>query len=359
MSTSAAYSGLESSPPSSKTRRSSALRSASSSSSASGRRSAAGAAADSSNDDDEGWHHINTGAAHDAPPMKSKTNKMRNANSASSFQIGHDDDNDDDEESDDNDNNDEYDDDDDDDEDDDYTPTLNQHLSGRTTLLRPRSTCRCSLLLQTFLAVGAIFAVIAMIRNGPTMKNNLRRHPNNNPNKSGEMITVVAHAAYEPMHSSRLEEYDAKLTLYRHLATGAEFLAYIPDSKEGTLAGGKSGKSKGKAGGGSDEGGGYDPKPDKVFGVAFRTKPESNTGVPHILEREFSSLVGCSVHAYILNNLCTHFVHDVPLLPSDDLSSFCSHPMPLSNQTRSYADRRNTHPVIPLLIYSRVPYRPS
>ena len=35
---------------------------------------------------------------------------------------------------------------------------------------------------------------------------------------------------------------------------------------------------------GSDEA--YDPKPDKVFGVAFRTKPESSTGVPHILERE-------------------------------------------------------------------------
>ncbi|EED88712.1 metalloprotease, partial [Thalassiosira pseudonana CCMP1335] len=64
----------------------------------------------------------------------------------------------------------------------------------------------------------------------------------------------VGHAAYDTLHSSWLEEYEARLTLYRHRATGAEYLA------------------------------GYDPKPDKVFGVAFRTKPESSTGVPHILE---------------------------------------------------------------------------
>ena len=152
--------------------------------------------------------------------------------------------------------------------------------------------------MQAVLSIAALLAVVAMIRNGPTLKNNyLRRHPNynkNNKNGGGEMmITVVAHAAYEALHSSRLEEYDAQLTLYRHKATGAEFLSFIPHSKEGTMPGGggaSGGKTKNKAGGGSE---GYDPKPDKVFGVAFRTKPESSTGVPHILERELLFVLPC------------------------------------------------------------------
>jgi hypothetical protein len=276
-----AYSGLDSSPPpsSSRTRRNSALSGASS-----GRGSAA--AADNDDDDDEDWHHIKRGTADDDDPSSKRNTAERKSHlssSSSSFEIGHDDD-DNDEYSDDNDNsNHEYDDDDDNDDDDlsdQYTPTLNQHLSGRTTLLRPRTTiCRCSILVQTILSIIAILAVIAMIHNGPpaAISNHLRRPNNNDNNKhSGEMITVVAHKAYEALHSSRLEEYDAKLTLYRHKVTGAEFLAYIPDHSSH-----EEGSNKGNGGGG------YDPKPDKVFGVAFRTKPESSTGVPHILEREF------------------------------------------------------------------------
>jgi hypothetical protein len=54
-------------------------------------------------------------------------------------------------------------------------------------------------------------------------------------------------------------------------------LAFIPDA----VTSGPS--TNGNTGRGEE----YDPKPDKVFGVAFRTKPESSTGVPHILEREF------------------------------------------------------------------------
>jgi hypothetical protein len=286
-----AYSGLDSSlpPSSSRTRRISALSGASS-----GRGSAADND-DNDDNDDEDWHHIKRGTAdEDDPTSKRNTTitaerKSHLSSSSSSFEIGHDDD-DNDEYSDDNDNsNHEYDDDDDDDDDDlsdQYTPTLNQHLSGRTTLLRPRTTiCRCSILVQTILSIIAILAVIAMIHNGPpaAISNHLRRPNNNDNNKhSGEMITVVAHKAYEALHSSRLEEYDAKLTLYRHQVTGAEFLAYIPDHSSNNEEG-KSNKGKGGGGGG----GGYDPKPDKVFGVAFRTKPESSTGVPHILEREF------------------------------------------------------------------------
>ena len=88
----------------------------------------------------------------------------------------------------------------------------------------------------------------------------------------------VGHAAYDALSSGRLEEYGASLTLYRHKATGAEFLAYVPD-------GTRRGPSSGTGSSGRGEGGaGYDPKPDKVFGVSFRTRPESSTGVPHVLE---------------------------------------------------------------------------
>lgn len=144
----------------------------------------------------------------------------------------------------------------------DHTPSLSQHLSGRTTLLawRPREQLRCITLILITLALAAIFAYVE--------RNDVPRlgHP---PGAVG-----VGHAAYDSVHSSWLEEYEARLTLYRHRATGAEFLAYVPDAT-------RTGPNY------DSDNGGYDPKPDKVFGVAFRTKPESSTGVPHILEREF------------------------------------------------------------------------
>ena len=80
----------------------------------------------------------------------------------------------------------------------------------------------------------------------------------------------VTHAAYSVLDSSWLQEYDARLTLYKHMSTGAEFLAFIPNTTKSTSTGE----------------GGYNPKPDKVFGISFRTKPEKNNGVAHILERE-------------------------------------------------------------------------
>lgn len=144
----------------------------------------------------------------------------------------------------------------------DHTPSLSQHLSGRTTLLawRPREQLRCITLILVTLVLAAIFAYVE--------RSDVPRlgHP---PGAVG-----VGHAAYDSVHSSWLEEYEARLTLYRHRATGAEFLAYVPDAT-------RTGPNY------DSDNGGYDPKPDKVFGVAFRTKPESSTGVPHILEREF------------------------------------------------------------------------
>eukprot|EP00956_Cyclotella_meneghiniana_P032877 scaffold91887_cov39-Cyclotella_meneghiniana.AAC.6 len=103
----------------------------------------------------------------------------------------------------------------------------------------------------------------------------------------------VGHSSYDTLSSISLEEYEAHLTLYRHRATGAEFLAFVPDS---SVRGNHNVGGKNKKGGSvitsssendNEENYYYDPKPDKVFGVAFRTKPESSTGVPHILEREY------------------------------------------------------------------------
>jgi Zn-dependent M16 (insulinase) family peptidase len=140
-----------------------------------------------------------------------------------------------------------------------YTPTLRQHLSGRTTL-RQKWRLRCVTLASlTFLVLCTIFY---LDYHNPSKSTKMRHPP---PGAVG-----VGHAAYDTIESSFLEEYNARLTWYKHRSTGAEFLAFVPDST-------RNGPSDGG-------GGGYDPKPDKVFGVAFRTKPESSTGVPHILE---------------------------------------------------------------------------
>lgn len=273
-----AYSSLQTSPPlTNKPRNSSAL--------------SRGGAAVKGDDDDEDWHHIVRDGA--SQPTKSpmevtsttmmgETSQSALSTSLSSFEIGQDDDEDEEDDDEDSSNddeqgnevNDDYDEEDDDDEfdlTDQYTPTLNQHLSGRTTLLRPLRR-RCSIL-QKILLMAAVIAVVAIVKHGHDHANSQKKNSLRHPPNSNNVATVVAHVAYDALHSSRLEEYNAKLTLYRHKATGAEFLAYIPDSdsKEGPAPKG---------------GGGYDPKPDKVFGVSFRTKPESSTGVPHILERE-------------------------------------------------------------------------
>lgn len=101
----------------------------------------------------------------------------------------------------------------------------------------------------------------------------------------------VGHASYDTLTSVRIDEYQARATLYRHRATGAEFLAVVPDAARNGGGGGGGGGTTTAAGGGEQGEYYYDPKPDKVFGVAFRTKPESSTGVPHILERKWEACI--------------------------------------------------------------------
>ncbi|KAL9189535.1 hypothetical protein ACHAXT_009210 [Thalassiosira profunda] len=215
-------------------------------------------------DDEEGWLQVPGDSPRRGPSSLHRTNdgpEEGEARSLSSnqqaFEIGDVDDDDEDY-----DDGDEYEDASDDEESyglTDHTPTLAQHLSGRTTLLawRPKEAVRCIsiALITVALAVGVFYAKDKDVAT-------LRRPPG---------AVGVGHAAYDTVHSSWLSEYEAQLTLYRHRATGAEYLAFVPDAT----------RNGPNAGGG---GGGYDPKPDKVFGVAFRTKPESSTGVPHILE---------------------------------------------------------------------------
>jgi hypothetical protein len=123
---------------------------------------------------------------------------------------------------------------------------------------RPKELFRCCIL-----SIAIVLAIVFAPKREPLFRSS---HPP--PGAVG-----VGHSSYDTIQSTRLEEYDARLTLYRHRATGAEFLAYVPDAVTANFKGGS----------GEDD---YDPKPDKVFGVAFRTKPESSTGVPHILERK-------------------------------------------------------------------------
>jgi hypothetical protein len=150
------------------------------------------------------------------------------------------------------------------DEEEEYELTSGRRATRFSSGWRPKELVRCCILCLVLISVG-VFA--------PRGDNGLlplfgSSHPP--PGAVG-----VGHSSYDTLQSTRLTEYEARLTLYRHRATGAEFLAFVPDKvTSGFKGGGVSGEE-------------YDPKPDKVFGVAFRTKPESSTGVPHILEREF------------------------------------------------------------------------
>ena len=160
----------------------------------------------------------------------------------------------------------------------------------------PLARGRPALVLALLAAAAAAVAFLRRRGGGrPSFLSSPRRPP---PGADG-----VGHAAYDVLASSRLTERAARLALYRHRATGAEYLAFVPDATR-----------RGPDRGGGPAGG-YDPKPDKVpcerhlllpclgsavqlkcvrcpqtnaqvFGVAFRTRPESSTGVAHILERE-------------------------------------------------------------------------
>ncbi len=149
----------------------------------------------------------------------------------------------------------------------DHTPTFQQRSFFLCcNLWRPKERLRCCILLTLiFLAICAAL----YFSDGNHNPNTLRRPP---PGAVG-----VGHASYDTIESTFVEEYNARLTLYKHRSTGAEFLAYVPDSS-------RKGPNTNSGSSNNSGGGGYDPKPDKVFGIAFRTKPDSSTGVPHILE---------------------------------------------------------------------------
>ena len=61
-------------------------------------------------------------------------------------------------------------------------------------------------------------------------------------------------AKYELVKHDKIDEYGAKVSLFKHKKTGAEVMSVsVPDD-------------------------------NKVFGITFRTPPADSTGVPHILE---------------------------------------------------------------------------
>mmetsp|Transcript_5117 Transcript_5117/g.9713 ORF Transcript_5117/g.9713 Transcript_5117/m.9713 type:complete len:1115 (-) Transcript_5117:1699-5043(-) len=68
--------------------------------------------------------------------------------------------------------------------------------------------------------------------------------------------SVPSHPAFGITRSKYLSTYNATMYVFKHQKTQAEFMAFVP----------------------------ADEKQDKVFGISFRTKPTSNTGVAHILE---------------------------------------------------------------------------
>lgn len=147
------------------------------------------------------------------------------------------------------------------DEDEEYELTSGRRANRFSVGWRPKELFRCCIV-----SIAIVLAIVFAPKGDGVLPLFRSSHPP--PGAVG-----VGHSSYDTIQSTRLEEYDARLTLYRHRATGAEFLAFIPDAVTANFKGGS----------GED----YDPKPDKVFGVAFRTKPESSTGVPHILEREY------------------------------------------------------------------------
>lgn len=174
----------------------------------------------------------------------------------------------------------------DDDDDEQYA-----HLTTGTATRRSQLLCtkQCWCMLLT--VVIAAFALLVKydnngnfaLRNGNTFTPPWSTNNNTNNDNVPMLGSPVTHSAYDTIQTNYIVEYTGRLTLYKHGGTGAEVLAFIPDLFSPTSATMTSSNSKKD----KDSNVGYDPKPDKVFGVAFRTKPESSTGVPHILEREY------------------------------------------------------------------------
>ena len=75
---------------------------------------------------------------------------------------------------------------------------------------------------------------------------------------------------FEFVKEDTIEEYGAKVILFRHKKTGAEVMSVsVPDE-------------------------------NKVFGITFRTPPNDSTGIPHILEHS----VLCGSRKYPVKVIC-------------------------------------------------------
>jgi hypothetical protein len=186
-------------------------------------------------------------------------------------------------------------DDDDDDDDEQYAHLTTGTATTRRSQLLCTKQCWCILLTVIIAAMALLVKYdnngnLSFRNNGgsftPPWSTNNKNDNNNNIPMLGRPVT---HSAYTTIQTSYIIEYTGQLTLYKHISTGAEVLAYIPDlsTPSPTTGGSSSSNNNSKKDKDSNNNVGYDPKPDKVFGVAFRTKPESSTGVPHILEREY------------------------------------------------------------------------
>ena len=107
-------------------------------------------------------------------------------------------------------------------------------------------------------------------------------HDNNNTSSSnngnGNGRKVPSHPEYKHLKSKFLPGYQASMHHYKHKKTHAEFIAFSP----------------------------LDTTQDKTFGVSFRTKPLTNTGVAHILEH--SVLSGMLCYVMFLVNFIFFFV---------------------------------------------------
>lgn len=75
-----------------------------------------------------------------------------------------------------------------------------------------------------------------------------------------QILHAPHHPSFTVLQSSSIAEYNAEMFLYEHKLTKAQFLAHIPNNNN------------------------KDIEQDKVFAVGFRTIPQNNNGVAHILE---------------------------------------------------------------------------
>lgn len=120
------------------------------------------------------------------------------------------------------------------------------------TMLRYRILCGLTWL--ALLLVGAFLVLLV----------NPFFHPNLDSIRGsahGSHSSPPSHEAFHLVRSKFLPTHQATFSFYQHIQTKAEFVSYEP----------------------------LDKGSDKVFGISFRTKPTSSSGVAHILEHSVLS----------------------------------------------------------------------